>query len=1174
METLMVDILVIEDEEAHAELIRRAFDSLADRFELVVVGTLAEARARLEWSPPALIIADWLLPDGQGSELLAGSGKNPCPVVLMTSFGDEHLAVNAIKNGASDYIVKSALTFSELPRIAERTLREWANGSERKRAEEELRRISAIQSLILDNSTVGIAFLRDRRFEWVNAKTAELFGRTVEQLKGQSVRMFYADEAEFDRIGREAYVVMARGERFEEEALAQRLDGTTYWARILGKALDPAHPQDGSIWIFEDVDARRRAEEQLRSLNRQLENIIEFLPDATFITDQEKRILAWNRAIEDMTGVPKDRIVGKESRLAAEPFTGEPGPMLIDVLDSPDGAFPPRYSFIEHQGKTLVAERYVPALNEGAGAYVWAMASPLYDAAGNRSGAIESIRDITARVQAEQSLRNSEERFRDMANNIPGIVYQFYAKDSGEWGMYFVSERSEAIFGLKADPVPTFFDRILACVVPEDRERFLVSIRDAVRDVSGWEFEGRLRLPGGEEKSVRGLSVPQRHGSELVFNGILLDITERARAEATLRESQARYQQLFESSPVSLWEEDFSAVKTYLDHLRESGIADLPSHLAAHPEVVARCAGLVRILNVNQATVDLLKARDKEDLRLHLPDLFTEGAYEVFRNELLAFLQGRTVFESEAIHMTLAGDLKPVECRMSVPPGYEQSLARVLVSLQDITERKRAEEASRVHQEQLEALVELRTAELRSALERAEAATRAKSIFLANMSHELRTPLNAVIGYAQLLAHTARDPESKANLERILRASEHLLGLINDVLSLSRIEAGRLVLKPEPFETLSFFRDLENLTRLKAQAKQLIFRMDLSSDLPPVLNGDVQKLRQVLVNLLGNAVKFTEAGGVSLCVTRGLEMTCFEVRDTGVGIPLQEQERLFEPFEQLGGAQSHAEGTGLGLHISQSIVRLMGGRIEVDSEPGKGSVFRFSIRLPEAALGAPQLARRRIVGLGSGQSLPSVLVVDDISDSRCLLRDLFASMGVPADTAADGAEALARWEATRPDVVWMDLRMPGMSGWEATRRIRAREAELGGPRTTLIALTASALDLDTEGLLETGFDDWVLKPIQEVVLFEKLARHRGLRFISEGEAPAPSRELDPDALQRQDPAWIREFRKLLTLGDTNQMLALLDQLQDRPLAAALQSHIMEYRYGAMRALLDHAGEGP
>ncbi|HWQ09304.1 MAG TPA: PAS domain S-box protein, partial [Holophaga sp.] len=505
----MIDILVIEDEEAHAELIRRAFASQAERYSLVVVASLESARVRMAAAPPGLVIADWRLPDGQGSDLLSGDDGCLCPVILMTSFGDENLAVNAIKQGAADYVVKSPTTFGELPRIAERALREWANASERKRAEEELRRVNSIQSLILDNSSVGISFVRNRRIEWVNPKTVDLLGRPLERIQGQSVRIIYAEEAEFERVGRTAYPVMARGERFETEVQVGRPDGRTYWARLQGKALDPGHPDDGSIWIFEDIDARKRAEEQLRSLNRQLENIIEFLPDATFIVDREKRILAWNRAIEEMTGVPKAMILGKDCRQAAVPFSGAPDLMLVDALEGLEEDAALRYSLLEQQGKTLVAERYAPALHKGAGAHVWAMASPLFDAQGNLSGAIESIRDITARVHAEQNLRNSEERFRDIANNIPGIVYQFFARDDGEWGIRFVSERSEALFGVPSDPLDTYFPRLLACVAQEDRERFLESIRTAVRAVAGWEFEGRFLTPMGEVKYIRGLSVPK-----------------------------------------------------------------------------------------------------------------------------------------------------------------------------------------------------------------------------------------------------------------------------------------------------------------------------------------------------------------------------------------------------------------------------------------------------------------------------------------------------------------------------------------------------------------------------------------------------------------------------------------------------------------------------------------
>jgi two-component system, sensor histidine kinase and response regulator len=455
-------------------------------------------------------------------------------------------------------------------------------------------------------------------------------------------------------------------------------------------------------------------------------------------------------------------------------------------------------------------------------------------------------------------------------------------------------------------------------------------------------------------------------------------------------------------------------------------------------------------------------------------------------------------------------------------------------------------------------------------MEQAEAATRAKSTFIANMSHELRTPLNAVIGYAQLMARGAHDPETSLNLDRILRSSEHLLGLINDVLSISKIEAGRLTLNLEAFSTNTFFRDIENMIRLRAQFKGLSFHMDIDPSMPFAVLGDAQKLRQVLVNLLGNAVKFTETGTVSLQVNRDKDRTCFCVLDTGIGIEAEKLEQIFKPFEQLGITANHAEGTGLGLHISQTIVQLMGGKIEVRSEPGKGSSFHFGIPLPDAGMEAVPHPLPRVLGLSTGQALPKQLVVDDVEDSRCLLRDIFETMGLEVDTACNGLEALTNWEAAEPQVVWMDLMMPTMDGWNAARTIRAREEQLGRGRTILIALTASVINLNTDDLTKVGFDDWILKPFQESTLFQKLEKHLGLKFEFEAASKTieSQDEIDPSRLNAMDPAWFQSFRQALVLGDTQEMLALTEQLQDPNLTRGLRSHISEYRYEELKRLLD------
>ncbi len=390
---------------------------------------------------------------------------------------------------------------------------------------------------------------------------------------------------------------------------------------------------------------------------------------------------------------------------------------------------------------------------------------------------------------------------------------------------------------------------------------------------------------------------------------------------------------------------------------------------------------------------------------------------------------------------------------------------------------------------ELENKVQERTAALAASERKAREASLAKSTFLANMSHELRTPLNAVLGFAQLMA---RDPKQKAetqeNVGRILRAGEHLLGLINDVLSISKIEAGKIILNTRPFDSHHFIKAIVEMAEVRAQAKDLAFRLEEGAGIPEHLEGDDGKLRQVLLNLVGNAIKFTEAGGVVLRVDYREGRAFFEVEDTGPGMAPEELHELFGAFYQTQTGLRQAEGTGLGLHIGQAMIRLMGGEIRVRSEVGKGSVFSFDVPLPETPDSVRKEPYRKVTGLEPGQRALRLLIVDDRPENRLILVKLFGSIGFATEEAGDGLMAVETWERWAPDVVFMDIRMPKLNGFEALRRIRAFEAERGLPRTTVIALTASAFDHDHDAMLQAGFDDHVGKPFKEASLVESLAR--------------------------------------------------------------------------------------
>lgn len=543
-----------------------------------------------------------------------------------------------------------------------------------------------------------------------------------------------------------------------------------------------------------------------------------------------------------------------------------------------------------------------------------------------------------------------------------------------------------------------------------------------------------------------------------------------------------------------------------------------------------------------------------------------------------------------------------------VPPDYLHILKIFAARAGAELERKLAEDA------------------LKQSAYAADAANRAKSEFLSRMSHELRTPLNAILGFTQVMCRNPTlSPKEREYLGIISRSGEQLLEVINDILEMSKIESGKVTLHETSFDLYGLLDALAEMFQLKTKLKDLELIFDRTPDVPQCVKTDENKLRQVLINLLENAIKFTESGKVTLRVrvvhslwysygassymVHSKEQPInnsrlyFEVEDTGTGIAPEEMHFLFVPFEQTATGRNSQQGTGLGLPISRQFVQLMGGDITVSSTLGKGSIFNFDIPLCLAQTDDVQTPQesRRIIGLVPEQPQYRILVVDDNQLSRLLLVKLLASTGFDVREATNGVEAIALWESWEPHLILMDMQMPVMDGYEATRQIKAREQEqwadeetkqrlIPNPpsnsktrKTVIIALTANVFEKDRSVILSVGCDDFAIKPFQEEALFEKIARYLRVHYVyenplvtnsqvtSQAEEPQTNQRLEV-LLSHMPTEWVTQLYQEAITGADCQIFQLIEQIPctDAPLSYALSDWVNNFRFDRVIDLIQQA----
>lgn len=1038
----------------------------------------------------------------------------------------------------------------------------------------------------------------------------------------------------------------------------------------------PERQENGDIiWdgLTIDVSDRKQAEEALKASETRFRSLVSNIPGAVFRCriDQHWTLLYISNGVKDLLGYDAESLIENREYTFAS-------------LEHPDDV-----AMIRQVTMAAVLEQRPYSLEyrcihtDGSIRWVMERAQPLVNDQGEVL--LDGILiDITARKRVEEALQHSEDRFRSLVSNIPGVVYRcLYDHD---WTMLFISD---AIAQLAGYPPSDFIQnqvRSFASIIhPDDLAATLQESFAAFQQQQIYQLEYRILHADGSVRWVydRGQGVIDAEGQVCWCDGAIFDVSDRKQAEFALQRQAERERLMTQVTQrirqtLDLEEILVTTVAEVRQFLQADRVLiyqfnpDWSGHFVA--ESVA--PGWTPVLPLApgeqqfyQSTVDQDTCRVQQQAKRC--DRSTPRSLENYIKDTYlqqhqggSYATGMSYFCVEDIYQQGFSDcylqlLERFQAKayITVPIFQNTIHGHILWGLmgtyQNTGTRSWQEDEIKfvvniatqlgvaLQQAELLAQTLQQSTELKYAKEAADAANRAKSLFLASMSHELRTPLNAILGFTQLMVNDQNmTPSQQENLTIINRSGEHLLGLINDVLDMSKIEAGKIDLVEKQVDLDDLLNGLYETFYFRANAKGIALILERSPHLPRYIQIDDGKLRQILSNLLSNAIKFTEVGQVRFTVgtldreplwkgaiasepapvedkddrngsqephtdhasasLQSITTLFFSIEDTGPGMAKAELDTLFTPFVQTETGLRSQQGTGLGLSIAKRLVQFLGGEIGVQSELGRGTLFwvKLPVKLAPSCDLLPADLGRAVIALAPGQPTYRILVVDDARTNRLLLLRLLEPLGFEVREAADGEEAIAQWEQWQPHLIWMDMQMPGLDGYAATRQIRMLEqarqnrdfsakitvanwhdSYSSPPATIIIALTANAIAEERAQILATGCNDILNKPFRRQALLQKIADHLGVSYIYADEQPkaVASNLLGQDkgdppitphsllAIANREtlpPGWLDQVYQAATQANARQLLQLAEMLPSHheDLRRVIVNLVQQYRF--------------